>query len=202
MQFEDARLEFATRNKRGIHLIVASMVVWIAIGVLWTVPLVTGKWLHYLTLACGVLALPLSLLVALILRAEFSVPESPVNGLNLALAFHQYLYYLLAGWICYAAPDKLMMAMAIIYGAQLLPYGWLYRSKLYYGMAVAIPALALGLTYFLGKTVPFVVPVAVVVMNIVMLFALAGAGDELPEKDWRVRRFGREEEAAGAGPRG
>ena len=67
---------------------------------------------------------------------------------------------------------------------------------------MAIPALALGLTYFLGKTVPFVVPVAVVVMNIVMLFALAGAGDELPEKDWRVRRFGREEEAAGAGPRG
>ena len=46
-------------------------------------------------------------------------------------------------------PDKMLMVYAMIFGAHLFPYGWLYQSKTYYILAVVIPVsvLILGL-YF------------------------------------------------------
>ena len=46
------------------------------------------------------------------------------------------LYLLIAMWIYAAVPDKMVMVIAIIFGAHLLPFGWLYDSKVYYFMLV------------------------------------------------------------------
>lgn len=35
-------------------------------------------------------------------------------------------------------PDKMVMVLAVIFGAHLLPYGWLYKSKAYSVMSVLI----------------------------------------------------------------
>ena len=46
-------------------------------------------------------------------------------------------------WVYTAVPDKMVMVYAMIFGAHLLPYGWLYLSKSYYVFAGLIPILAL-----------------------------------------------------------
>ena len=52
-------------------------------------------------------------------------------------------------WIYAAVPDKMVMVIAIIFGAHLLPFGWLYDSKVYYFMSgiVSIGALIIGLMF-------------------------------------------------------
>ena len=44
-------------------------------------------------------------------------------------------------------PEKMLMVYAMIFGAHLLPYGWLYQSKCYYAFSIIIPftVLLLGI---------------------------------------------------------
>jgi predicted signal transduction protein with EAL and GGDEF domain len=46
-------------------------------------------------------------------------------------------------WVYPTVPDKMLMVIAMIFGAHLLPYGWLYKSKSYMAFSVVIPILAL-----------------------------------------------------------
>lgn len=41
-------------------------------------------------------------------------------------------------WVYPTVPDKMVMVLAIIFGAHLLPFGWLYQSKAYLVMSVLI----------------------------------------------------------------
>jgi hypothetical protein len=52
-------------------------------------------------------------------------------------------------WIYAAVPDKMVMILAMIFGAHLLPYGWLYQSKSYTVLSIVIPivALIIGLNF-------------------------------------------------------
>ena len=40
-------------------------------------------------------------------------------------------------------PEKMLMVIAMIFGAHLLPYSWLYKSKTYMIMSVLIPIASL-----------------------------------------------------------
>ena len=56
---------------------------------------------------------------------------------------NQMIYLLIAMWIYPTLPDKMLMVIAMIFGAHLLPFGWLYSSKTYMALSVIIPVLAL-----------------------------------------------------------
>ena len=62
---------------------------------------------------------------------------------------NQMLYLIIAMWVFSAVPDKMLMVIAMIFGAHLLPYGWLYMSKSYMALSVFIPifALIVGLNF-------------------------------------------------------
>lgn len=62
---------------------------------------------------------------------------------------NQMLYLIIAMWIYSAVPDKMLMVIAMIFGAHLLPYGWLYMSKTYMVLSVFIPifSLIVGLNF-------------------------------------------------------
>ncbi len=53
------------------------------------------------------------------------------------------IYLLIAMWIYPTIPDKMLMVIALIFGAHLLPFGWLYNSKIYTVLSVVIPILSL-----------------------------------------------------------
>ena len=40
-------------------------------------------------------------------------------------------------------PEKMLMVFAMIFGAHLMPYSWLYLSKSYFVFSIAVPVLAL-----------------------------------------------------------
>ena len=46
-------------------------------------------------------------------------------------------------WIYPTVPEKMLMVIAMIFGAHLLPYRWLYKSKTYMIMSVLIPIASL-----------------------------------------------------------
>jgi len=64
-------------------------------------------------------------------------------------------------------PDKMLMTFTMVFGAHLLPYSWLYDSRAYLVLAIAIPpmALILGLMF-----APFVL--AAVMIGVEILFCL------------------------------
>ena len=51
-------------------------------------------------------------------------------------------------WVFDALPEKMLMVYAMIFGAHLMPYSWLYQSRSYMLLSILIPILALlvGLT--------------------------------------------------------
>ena len=62
---------------------------------------------------------------------------------------NQLLYLLIAMWIYPTIPEKMIMVLAIIFGAHLMPFSWLYRSKVYFVLSIIIPffALIIGLNF-------------------------------------------------------
>jgi hypothetical protein len=61
------------------------------------------------------------------------------------------------------------MIIAIVFGAHLMPYGWLYRSKTYMVLSVVIPIVALivGLNFQ-----PFVLAIIMIVIEIIFSLCL------------------------------
>ena len=52
-------------------------------------------------------------------------------------------YLLIAMWIYPTLPDKMLMVIAMIFGAHLLPYSLVYNSKTYMVLSIIIPILSL-----------------------------------------------------------
>ena len=67
---------------------------------------------------------------------------------GILFSVNQILYLLIAMWVFDALPEKMLMVYAMIFGAHLMPYSWLYQSRSYMLLSILIPLLALlvGLT--------------------------------------------------------
>ena len=74
---------------------------------------------------------------------DFTNKENPLTNLGVLFSLNQMLYLLIAMWVYPTVPDKMVMVLAMIFGAHLLPYGWLYKSKSYYVFSVLIPIVVL-----------------------------------------------------------
>ena len=75
--------------------------------------------------------LPISFLISKILKIQFQDKSNPLNKLGILFSVNQMIYLLIAMWIYPTMPDKMLMVIAMIFGAHLLPYSWLYNSKTY-----------------------------------------------------------------------
>ena len=71
-------------------------------------------------------------------------------------------------WIYPTLPEKMLMIIAMIFGAHLLPFGWLYKSKSYIVFAILIPILSLiiGVNFE-----PYVI--AIMMIGIEILFSIS-----------------------------
>lgn len=80
---------------------------------------------------------------AKILKIQFQDKSNPLNKLGILFSVNQMIYLLIAMWIYHTMPDKMLMVIAMIFGAHLLPYSWLYNSKTYMVLSIIIPILSL-----------------------------------------------------------
>lgn len=112
--------------------------------------------------------LPLSYFVSKLIKVDFQNKGNPLTELGILFSVNQALYLLIAMWIYPTIPEKMLMILAIIFGAHLLPYSWLYKSKVYLDFSILITFLALiiGLNFELAI-------LALTMMGIEIIFSIA-----------------------------
>lgn len=142
MNLEELKKDCSIKQKKGIHFIIASVIIWSMVLVvqLTNLPILTK---NLLTFCCTAPLLPLSFLVSKILKIQFQDKSNPLNNLGILFSANQMIYLLIAMWVYPTLPDKMLMVIAMIFGAHLLPFGWLYNSKTYMGLSIIIPILCL-----------------------------------------------------------
>lgn len=75
-------------------------------------------------------------------------------------------------WIFYAVPDKMIMVYAMVFGAHLLPYSWLYDSLSYRVFAIAIPIVTLVVGCAFS---PLIAAVTMLIVEIIFTITLIAA---------------------------
>lgn len=143
---QELKADNTKKSKRGLSFIIASVVIWVAILAIHISPLpILTKNLY--TFFCSAPLVPLAYFISKLIGVDFQNKNNPLTKLGVLFAINQMLYILIAMWVYAAVPEKFLMVYAMIFGAHLLPYGWLYQSKTYYVLSVVIPitVLLLGL---------------------------------------------------------
>lgn len=144
----ELRENCAKKQKKGLPFIIASVFLWIGVFCIHLSSSdISMKNLY--TFFCTASLVPMAYFISKPLKVEFKDKNDPLSGLGLLFTLNQMLYVLIVMWIYSAIPDKMLMIYAVIFGAHLLPFGWLYRSKTYYVLSVIIPfsAMFVGLNY-------------------------------------------------------
>jgi len=138
MNLDELRTDIAKRGKKGLSFIIASVIIWCAVLVVWLLPKENTIMKNLLTFCFTATLVPLAYMISKIIKAEFSMNDNPLSKLGLLFSYNQLLYILIAMWVYPTVPDKMVMVLAIIFGAHLMPFGWLYKSKAYSVMSILI----------------------------------------------------------------
>ena len=146
--FYQLKAMMTRKQQRGLHFILASVLIWILVACVHATHL-DPLMKNLLTFCCTAPLVPIAWVISRFIGVEFSDKSTPFSSLGIILSCNQMLYLLIAMWVYAAIPDKMVMVIAIIFGAHLLPFGWLYDSKAYYIMSVVVSlgALIIGLIY-------------------------------------------------------
>jgi len=178
MTFDEMQYDCAYKQKKGLHFILASVIIWSAVMVvhLSSFPILTK---NLLTFCFTAPLMPLAYLISKIIHVDFTNKGNPLTNAGIFFSANQILYLLIAMWIYPTLPEKMVMVLAMIFGAHLLPYGWLYKSKSYLGLSVLIPvaALIVGLNF-----PPSAVAGMMIGLEIIFSLLLIGEVRRLPKK--------------------
>ena len=142
MSIDALRHDCAVKQKKGLHFIMASVVIWAAVLAvhLTGLPMDTK---NLLTFCCACPLVPLAFLISKWIHVDFQGKNNPLTKAGLLFSINQILYILIAMWVMNAVPTKMLMVYTMIFGAHLMPYSWLYNSRSYMVLSVAIPIAAL-----------------------------------------------------------
>ena len=155
-------------QKRGLHFIMASVIIWTLVFIvhITKLPIETK---NLLTFCCTCPLMPLAWMLSKPLCITFSDKDNPLSPLGIVLSVAQIPYLLIVMWVFAAVPSKMVMALAMVFGAHLLPFGWLYNSRVYYFMtgAITIGALLVGLLF-----PPHILAACMIAVEIIFCFLL------------------------------
>lgn len=148
MNLEEMRIDCSVKQKKGLHFILASIIIWCAVFLvhLTALPILTK---NLFTFCFTAPLMPLAFMISKLIKVDFANKGNPLTNLGVLFSLNQMLYLLIAMWVYPTVPEKMVMVLAMIFGAHLLPYGWLYKSKSYIVLSCIIPIVALIIgTYF------------------------------------------------------
>lgn len=142
MNLEELRNDIILKQKKGLPFICASVVVWflILIVVLLDLP---QQQENMLVFCCSCPMLPIAWLLGKLLKVEIFEKSNPLGNVGFLFTCNQFLYLLIVMWVFSAVPDKMVMVYAMVFGAHLFPYSWLYKSITYRIFSIIIPIISL-----------------------------------------------------------
>lgn len=168
MSLDELRNDIIIKQKKGLPFILTSVVIWLLITVVAALNInIVMK--NILVLCCSTPMLPLSWLIGKKIGVDIFLKDNELGNLGFLFTMNQILYLLIVIWVFNAVPDKMIMVYAMVFGAHLLPYSWLYKSKVYRVFAIIIPVLSFVLGNLFGG---FVVAGTAVAAEIAFVFIL------------------------------
>lgn len=169
MNLEELKIDCAIKQKKGLHFILASIVIWTLVAIIHItdLPILTK---NMLTFSATAPLVPIAYFISKFINVKFSDKTNPLNELGLIFSLNQMLYLLIAMWVYPTVPDKLVMVIAMIFGAHLLPYAWLYRSKIYAFMSVLVPISALIIGNMFDV---YILAIVMIIVEILFSFILS-----------------------------
>ena len=146
-------------QKRGLPFMMASVVIWgMILGTQLLDKTVSAK--NFYAFACSAMLMPLAFAFSRLIRADiFRKSKNPIDQLGFLCTMNQMLYLVIVMWAFSQKPEAMVMLYAMVFGAHLLPFGWVYDSKAYYVFAVAdcIGAMAIRLAFGNVAMVGFII---------------------------------------------
>lgn len=124
---------------------------------------------NLITFCCSAVLFPMSWMLSKVLKIDFESKGNPLSKAGLLFSINQMLYILIVMWVFAAVPQKMVMVYAMVFGAHLMPFSWLYQSKSYLILSIIIPILSLfiGLMY-----PPYVLAGLMIIIEIVFSVCL------------------------------
>lgn len=162
MELNELIKDCSRRQKKGLHFIVASIVIWCLILAVHLTNL-TIDLKNILTFCCSAVLFPLAWGVSKMLKIDFEGKGNPLSKAGILFSVNQIVYILIAMWVLAAVPEKMLMVYTMIFGAHLMPFSWLYQSKSYLICSILIPIMALiaGLLYPPYQLAAIMIPVEI-----------------------------------------
>ena len=156
-------------QKKGLPFIMASVVIWSLILVVQFMDKgIETKNLY--TFMCSCFLMPLAFVFSKVVKADiFKKTDNPINKLGFLCTMNQMLYLIIVMWAFSKNPEAMVMLYAMVFGAHLLPFGWVYDSKAYTVVSIIETIGALLIACLFG-TAPAVV--FMIVMEIVLCIFL------------------------------
>ena len=148
MELNELIKDCSKRQKKGLHFILASIIIW---GLIMIVHL-TGLTIdlkNLITFCCSAVLFPLAWMFSKWLKIDFEGKGNPLTKAGILFSVNQLLYILIVMWAFSVVPESMVMIYAMVFGAHLMPFSWLYQSKSYLMLSIFIPifALIIGLIY-------------------------------------------------------
>ena len=145
------KTEASILQKKGVPFMLASVVIWTAVTIVRTIPAdIMTKNLY--TFYCTGFLIPGTLIFSKITGAKiFSARENPFNKLGFLNTMNQMLYLLIVMWAFSQKPDAMLMLFAMVFGAHLLPFSWLYESRTYLVTSIVTTLGSLIISVFLPE---------------------------------------------------
>ncbi|MBR4434797.1 MAG: hypothetical protein IKS90_01725 [Clostridia bacterium] len=167
---DELRGDISRSQKKGLHFIMTAVTTWALYTLINFLPLSLGT-RNILCVICAALFAFFAQIYARLIRVKFSDPSEPLMTLALMIALAQMLYIPISVWAFYVYPEKMLMMIAIVSGAHLLPFAWLYRSKAYLIFSILIPliAIVIGWLYPPSVLAPVMLPVSALFCTLLYL---------------------------------
>ena len=168
--YRELKTQAMKLQKKGLPFMMASVVIWTTVTIVRSLPVdIMTKNLY--TFYCTGLLLPGVLIFSLIIGARpFADRKNPFNKLGLINTMNQMLYLLIVMWAFNQKPEAMLMLFAMVFGAHLLPFSWLYESKTYLVMSLVTTIGSMVISIFATELyVGIFMIVCQIVMSILLL---------------------------------
>lgn len=142
MSLDDLRNDISAKQKKGLPFICASIIIWLLILVVTSLSFPIQQQ-NLFVFCCSCPLMPFAWIIGKLLKIDIFDKSNPLGNLGFLFTLNQFLYLLIVMWVFNAVPQKMVMVYAMVFGAHLLPYSWLYKSMSYRVFAIAIPILSL-----------------------------------------------------------
>lgn len=170
MNLEELRNDITIKQKKGLPFICASVVIWLLVAIVIMVDLPQDKE-NLLVFCCSCPLLPIAWIIGKLLKVDIFDKSNPLGNVGFLFTCNQFLYLLIVMWVFNAVPEKMVMVYAMVFGAHLLPYSWLYKSLSYRIFAIAIPIISLVVGCVFSAFSVAIVLLFVEVIFVITLFA-------------------------------